>query len=56
MISENVLRINNTLITLIMQSGASAELANNMSMTLLYFILEGVALNSKLSRLLIVKF
>ena len=38
-ISENVLRINNTLITLIMQSGASAELASNMSMTLLYFIL-----------------
>ncbi len=36
-ISENVLRINNTLITLIMQSGASAELASNMSMTLLYF-------------------
>lgn len=38
-ISENVLRINNTLITLIMQSGASAELASNMSMILLYFIL-----------------
>ncbi|MDM3682443.1 TetR/AcrR family transcriptional regulator C-terminal domain-containing protein, partial [Proteus mirabilis] len=38
-ISENVLRINNTLITLIMQSVASAELASNMSMTLLYFIL-----------------
>ncbi|MFB0772932.1 TetR/AcrR family transcriptional regulator C-terminal domain-containing protein [Proteus cibi] len=38
-ISENVLRINNTFISAIMQSGASAELASQMTMTLLYFIL-----------------
>lgn len=38
-ISENVLRINNTFIRAIMQSGASAELASKMTMTLLYFIL-----------------
>lgn len=38
-ISENVLRINNTFINAIMQSGASAQLASKMTMALLYFIL-----------------
>ena len=38
-ISENVLRINNTFISAIIQSGVSAELASKMTMTLLYFIL-----------------
>lgn len=38
-ISENVLRINNTFISAIMQSGTSAQLASKITMTLLYFIL-----------------